>query len=61
MKIFEKIKQLFLNKSVYDQESDYLKRNGYPKDTVIFADSNGRVSKIIGINNLKHEVKRGVI
>lgn len=50
MKILKFICNLFISKSVYEQERDYLEKNGYPDETVVFTDSIGRISSIIGKN-----------
>lgn len=39
---------LIFEKSVNEQEEDYLIKYGYPKETVVFVDSMGRMSQIIG-------------
>jgi hypothetical protein len=40
-------------KTVHEQEKDYIKKNGYPDEDIVFSDSQGRISRIIGKNTFK--------
>lgn len=44
----KKLLDLLFEKSVDEQEKYYIKKYGYPKETKIFVDSQGRMSQIIG-------------
>jgi hypothetical protein len=44
----KKLLDLLFGKSVDEQEKDYIKKCGYPKETKVFVDSQGRMSQIIG-------------
>lgn len=46
------ILNFLFGKSVYDQEKDYINKNGYPKKSVLFVDSSGRMSQIIGSDTI---------
>lgn len=46
----KKLLDLILGKSVDEQESDYIKKYGYPSETKVFVDYRGRMSQIIGSN-----------
>lgn len=46
--MWQKIKELFHPLTAREQEERYLKLNGYPKETVRFADRNGRLTQLIG-------------
>lgn len=50
--MIKKFLDLIFGKSVYEQESDYIKKYGYPKQTVVFVDSQGRMSQIIGSDTI---------
>ena len=51
----------FEGKTIKEQEEDYLEKYGYPEHTVIFSDSRGRISKIIGKNVYKKAMKDPVM
>ena len=44
----KKLLNLLFVKSVDEQEKEYVKKYGYPKETKIFVDSQGRMSQIVG-------------
>ena len=44
----KKLLDLLFGKSVDEQEEDYVKKYGYPKETKVFVDSQGRMSQIVG-------------
>lgn len=46
--MIQKIKDFFNPLTAEEQEEQYLKSNGYPKETVRFADKNGRITQLIG-------------
>lgn len=46
--MWQKIKELFHPLTAREQEKRYLKLNRYPKETVRFADRNGRLTQLIG-------------
>ena len=46
--MIQKIKDFFSPLTAQEQEERYLKLNGYPKETVVFADRNGRLTQLIG-------------
>ena len=46
--MWQKIKNFFNPLTAREQEEEYLKINGYPKKTVVFADRNGRLSQLTG-------------
>lgn len=48
MKILKFILDIFISKSVDEQEQDYIRKYGYPDESVVFSDSMGRVSQLIG-------------
>ena len=50
--MIQKIKDLLYPLTAREQEERYLKLNGYPKETVRFADRNGRLTQLIGSNVL---------
>lgn len=39
------------------QEKRYIKENGYPENSITFADSQGRVSQIIGRKTLLNNIE----
>ena len=46
--MIQKIKDFFNPLTAREKEERYLKINGYPKETVVFADRNGRLTQLIG-------------
>lgn len=48
--MIQKIKDFFNPLTAREKEERYLKINGYPKETVIFVDRNGRLTQLIGSN-----------
>ena len=46
--MIQKIKDFFNPLTAREKEERYLKINGYPKETVVFADRNGRLIQLIG-------------
>jgi|GEM_PF-6770371 len=50
MKILKFILDILIDKSVDEQEQEYLKKYGYPDESVIFTDRRGRISRLIGKN-----------
>ena len=46
--MIQKIKDFFSPLTAQEQEERYLKLNGCPKETVVFADRNGRLTQLIG-------------
>ena len=57
-KILYKILGLFHSPTVDEQMEEYLKKYGYPKESVIFTDSRGRVSQLIGSDELLRTCER---
>ena len=49
-KLIKNILNFFIPLTVDEQIENYIKKNGYPDEDVIFSDSWGRMSKIIGKN-----------
>lgn len=47
-KMIKYILDLIYPKSVHEKEEEYIKKNGYPKETVVFTDHYGRMSQLVG-------------
>ena len=50
---------LFVGKTIDEQEKNYIKKYGYPNEDVVFSDRWGRCSKIIGLNTYKKAIELG--
>jgi len=57
LEFLDKIYYKLFPGSVYDQEERYIKENGYPKKSVVFADRQGRVSQLIGSETFIKNIK----
>ena len=56
-KFLDKIYYKLFPGSVYEQEERYIKENGYTKKSVVFVDSHGRVSQLIGSETFINTIK----
>ena len=50
MEVLKNIINFFTPKTVDEQMKNYIEKNGYPDEDVVFCDDWGRMSKIIGKN-----------
>lgn len=53
----KKLLDLLFGKSIDEQEKDYINKYGYPKETKVFVDSQGRMSQIIGSETILRNCK----
>jgi len=53
MKALKFILDIFNPPTIEEQREDYISKNGYPEQTVFFADSRGRLGSIIGKQTLR--------
>jgi len=56
--IFKKIYYYLFPGTVYEQEKRYIENFGYPENSVVFTDGQGRMSQIVGSKTFLETIKK---